>query len=144
MSDNEDSATILLSVGNNNCHDGESDTQIVPGSQRTEFDDKPSAPAKTSSSIFLFISASMAALGGLLFGYDIGIISTALPQLTSEFSLHCNQQEMVVSLMLIGALFASLVGGIIQILSKMICYWYIFFCLQAQSSIKLGAGCPLL
>jgi MFS family permease len=60
----------------------------------------------------------MAALGGLLFGYDIGIISTALPQIKTEFSLNCFQQEMVVSFMLVGALFASLVGGIFKFVTR--------------------------
>jgi len=113
MSDHEDSAIILLTVNNsNNCND-ESDTQIEQSSQnQTETNHGPQHPSsKKPSSMFLFISASMAALGGLLFGYDIGIIATALPQITKEFSLLCYQQEMVVSLMLVGALFASLVGG---------------------------------
>lgn len=69
---------------------------------------------KKGSSTFLFISASMAALGGLLFGYDIGIISAALPQVKQTFALSCAEQEAVVSLMLVGALFASLVGGMSQ------------------------------
>jgi hypothetical protein len=112
MSDHEDSAVILLTVNNsNNCND-ESDTQIEPNQNQTETNENGS---KKPSSMFLFISASMAALGGLLFGYDIGIISTALPHITKEFSLLCHQQEMVVSLMLVGALFASLVGGMYKI-----------------------------
>ena len=112
MSDNEDSAIILLPVSNNNCQDGENDSRIV-----TNQGGKNGLTTASSNSTFLYISALMAALGGLLFGYDIGIISTALPQLTTAFSLHCSQQEMVVSLMLIGALFASLVGGIYCCLS---------------------------
>lgn len=105
MSDHEESSIILLTVNNrDNCND-ESDTQIAePSHNQIETNNGP-------SSMFLFISAGVAALGGLLFGYDIGIISTALPQITNEFSLLCHQQEMVVSLMLVGALFASLVGG---------------------------------
>jgi hypothetical protein len=71
-----------------------------------------------NSNVFLFCSACMAALGGLLFGYDIGIISTALPQIKTEFSLNCFQQEMVVSFMLVGALFASLVGGIFKFVTR--------------------------
>ena len=112
MSDHEDSTIILLTVNNgNNCND-ESDTQIEQSSQnQAETNHGPHVSSKKPSSMFLFISAGMAALGGLLFGYDIGIIATALPQITKEFSLLCYQQEMVVSLMLVGALFASLVGG---------------------------------
>ena len=67
---------------------------------------------KKGSLIFLYSSAAMAALGGLLFGYDMGIISAALPHVKQAFSLSCAEEEAVVSLMLVGGLFASLVGGI--------------------------------
>ena len=49
--------------------------------------------------------------GGILFGYDIGIVSGALEQLSTQFHLSCRNQEMVVSSMLFGALCGSLVGG---------------------------------
>lgn len=109
MSDNEDS-TVLLSATAPDLHltGEERDDQLATKHNVTA---KPSTMPQGSSS-FLFVSASMAALGGLLFGYDIGIISTALPQITKEFSLTCFEQEMVVSLMLVGALFATIVGGI--------------------------------
>lgn len=50
-------------------------------------------------------------LGGLVFGYELGIISGALLQLKVEFGLSCVQQEALVSSLLIGALLASIVGG---------------------------------
>ncbi|XP_030634101.1 solute carrier family 2, facilitated glucose transporter member 10 [Chanos chanos] len=50
-------------------------------------------------------------LGGLVFGYELGIISGALLQLEAELHLGCVQQEAVVSALLIGAVFASVVGG---------------------------------
>lgn len=82
----------------------------------------------------------MAAIGGLLFGYDIGIISIALPQIKTEFSLSCFQQEMVVSLMLVGALFASLVGGILIVVLTTGSHFLFWFCLcQVPSSMQLGA-----
>jgi len=59
----------------------------------------------------LFMVGGLAVGGGILFGYDMGIISGALPQLEIYFNLSCFQQEMVVSTMLIGALFGSLIGG---------------------------------
>lgn len=50
-------------------------------------------------------------LGGLIFGYELGIISGALLQLKADFRLSCIQQEAVVSSLLIGALLASIIGG---------------------------------
>lgn len=110
MCDNEEDATVLLTAGGQESLND--DLQIASNNQQQRLSNNGPAISKPNSNVFLFCSASMAALGGLLFGYDIGIISTALPQIKVEFSLTCFQQEMVVSLMLVGALFASLVGGV--------------------------------
>lgn len=59
----------------------------------------------------LGLSSLVSTLGGLVFGYELGIISGALLQLQAEFSLSCIQQEAVVSALLVGALLASVVGG---------------------------------
>ncbi|XP_029185317.2 solute carrier family 2, facilitated glucose transporter member 12-like isoform X1 [Acropora millepora] len=63
--------------------------------------------------LYLVMAAVMAALGGVLFGYDIGIVSGAILQLRLKFELNCIKQEMVVSSMLMGAVVASLTGGFI-------------------------------
>ncbi|XP_048406337.1 solute carrier family 2, facilitated glucose transporter member 10 [Stegostoma tigrinum] len=60
----------------------------------------------------LLLSLTVALLGGLIFGYELGIISGALLQLKEVFSLSCLQQEILVSALLIGAFVASLIGGI--------------------------------
>ncbi|XP_015271217.1 PREDICTED: solute carrier family 2, facilitated glucose transporter member 12 [Gekko japonicus] len=57
------------------------------------------------------LSSTIAAVSGFLMGYELGIISGALLQLTSILALSCQQQEMVVSALLIGALLASSTGG---------------------------------
>nr|XP_056712496.1 solute carrier family 2, facilitated glucose transporter member 12 [Euleptes europaea] len=57
------------------------------------------------------LSSAIAAISGLLMGYELGIISGALLPLTSILALSCQQQEMVVSALLIGALLASLTSG---------------------------------
>lgn len=49
--------------------------------------------------------------GGVVFGYELAIISGALLQLRVDFVLSCVQQEAVVSALLFGALLASVVGG---------------------------------
>lgn len=60
---------------------------------------------------YLVTASLMASLGGVLFGYDIGIISGAILQLRDVFCLSCLDQELVISAMLIGAVVGSLVGG---------------------------------
>lgn len=59
----------------------------------------------------LVFPTAVSTLGGLVFGYELGIISGALMQLQAQFCLSCVQQEAVVSALLIGAVFASVVGG---------------------------------
>ncbi|XP_070556195.1 solute carrier family 2, facilitated glucose transporter member 10-like isoform X2 [Ptychodera flava] len=62
---------------------------------------------------YLVLASIMAAFGGILFGYDIGIISGAMLQLQTEFQLTCLNQEVVVCALLLGALIGSIVGGVI-------------------------------
>mmetsp|Transcript_35803 Transcript_35803/g.93699 ORF Transcript_35803/g.93699 Transcript_35803/m.93699 type:complete len:591 (-) Transcript_35803:42-1814(-) len=61
----------------------------------------------------LKLAASTAAIGGFLFGYDIGVISGALLQLVEEFELSDTEAEAVVSALLVGAVLASATGGYI-------------------------------
>ncbi|XP_032074710.1 solute carrier family 2, facilitated glucose transporter member 10 [Thamnophis elegans] len=60
----------------------------------------------------LLLTSAISLLGGLTFGYELGIISGALLQLQVAFHLRCIEQEVLVSALLIGALVASFVGGI--------------------------------
>ncbi|KAK2489460.1 hypothetical protein MC885_005616 [Smutsia gigantea] len=59
------------------------------------------------------LSSVTAAVSGLLVGYELGLISGALLQMRTILALTCHEQEMVVSSLLIGALLASLTGGIL-------------------------------
>ncbi|XP_068005949.1 solute carrier family 2, facilitated glucose transporter member 12 [Melanerpes formicivorus] len=68
-------------------------------------------PAAAGCGTFTFLSSAVAAVSGLLMGYELGLISGALLQMSSILALSCKQQEIVVSSLLIGALFASLSGG---------------------------------
>ncbi|ASG64116.1 MFS transporter [Kluyvera genomosp. 3] len=53
----------------------------------------------------------LAALAGLLFGLDIGVISGALPLIAKEYHLLDSQQEWIVSSMMVGAAVATLCSG---------------------------------
>ncbi|XP_061479856.1 solute carrier family 2, facilitated glucose transporter member 12 [Rhineura floridana] len=70
-------------------------------------------PAQTGFGKLTLLSSAIAAISGLMMGYELGVISGALLQLTSILVLSCRQQEIVVSALLIGALLASLTGGIL-------------------------------
>src|SRR5213595_2347342 len=60
---------------------------------------------------FVFIAALFAALGGVLFGYDTGVISGALIFIKREFGLTTVAEEIVVSGVLLGATLGAIVGG---------------------------------
>ncbi len=60
---------------------------------------------------FVYLAAGFAALGGLLFGYDTGVISGALIFIRQEFALSAIGQELAVSIVLAGATIGALSGG---------------------------------
>ncbi|KAK3512735.1 hypothetical protein QTP70_023508, partial [Hemibagrus guttatus] len=68
-------------------------------------------PLFSSGCSVVVVTAAVSTLGGLVFGYELGIISGALLQLQVQFQLSCVQQEAVVSSLLIGAILASVLGG---------------------------------
>jgi sugar porter (SP) family MFS transporter len=58
------------------------------------------------------VSAGITALGGLLFGYDTGVVSGALLFVKKDFGgLSSFQQELVTSLLLVGAAVGALTAG---------------------------------
>src|SRR3989440_3623938 len=60
---------------------------------------------------FVYVAAVFVALGGLLFGYDTGVISGALIFIKREFGLTTAAEEIVVSGVLLGATIGAIVGG---------------------------------
>lgn len=60
---------------------------------------------------FVYIAAGVAALGGLLFGYDTGVISGAELFLKGEFTLSTFELEVIVAGVLLGAAAGALSGG---------------------------------
>ncbi|OHV13832.1 sugar porter family MFS transporter [Kushneria phosphatilytica] len=59
----------------------------------------------------VYVIGAIAALAGLLFGMDIGVISGALPFIEQEFHISDQTQEIIVSSMMFGAAFGAAGGG---------------------------------
>jgi len=55
----------------------------------------------------------IAGLGGILYGFDMGIIAAALIFVRSSFGLSTQMEEVVVSVVLVGAMLGAIVGGTI-------------------------------
>ncbi|KAG8444612.1 hypothetical protein GDO86_009682 [Hymenochirus boettgeri] len=83
---------------------------LIPQEQRHN-EELHTAPRQAGCGTFIILSSVIAAVSGLLVGYELGIISGALLQLNIYLALTCQQQEIIVSSLLIGALVASLAGG---------------------------------
>ncbi|MGA2443239.1 MAG: sugar porter family MFS transporter [Tepidisphaeraceae bacterium] len=66
---------------------------------------------QTDRKHFVYLAAAISALGGMLFGYDIGVISGAILFIKKQFSLSSGMEEIVVSSVLLGCLVGALVGG---------------------------------
>ena len=62
---------------------------------------------------FVYLATAISALGGLLFGYDVGVISGAILFIKKAFSLSPGMEEIVVSSVLLGSLVGAVVGGIL-------------------------------
>jgi MFS transporter, SP family, galactose:H+ symporter len=60
---------------------------------------------------YTYLVAAIAAIGGMLFGYDIGVISGAENLLTSAFHLSSGAEEVAVAAVLIGAVIGGVIGG---------------------------------
>jgi MFS transporter, SP family, arabinose:H+ symporter len=65
----------------------------------------------TGSLLYVFIISSVAAIGGLLFGFDVGVIAGAIPFITDHFQLNAHQEGFAVSNIIIGCVIGSAVSG---------------------------------
>lgn len=66
---------------------------------------------ETSTRRYVRTVAATAALGGLLFGYDTGVMSGALLFITPEFGMTPSQEGFVTSMLLVGAAIGAMTGG---------------------------------
>ena len=60
---------------------------------------------------FVYMAAGIAAIGGLIMGYDLVVISGAILFIKQQFALSPAAEEVVVSAVVLGALIGAAVGG---------------------------------
>jgi sugar porter (SP) family MFS transporter len=84
----------------------------APHTRRPDGSGGPPATGRGSVRRHVLGAAGVTALGGLLFGYDTGVVSGALLFLKNDFGgLSSFQQELVTSLLLVGAMFGAFGAG---------------------------------
>jgi MFS transporter, SP family, galactose:H+ symporter len=76
----------------------------------------------------VWLTCAMAALAGLLFGLDIGVIAGALPFIAKDFQVNDRMQEWIVSSMMVGAALGAVLAG------------WLSFRLGRKYSLLLGAA----
>jgi len=69
------------------------------------------APEPDRITGFVLVVAAVAAVAGILFGFDTGVISGAILFINQEFSLTSVMTEVAVSAVLMGAIIGALFGG---------------------------------
>jgi sugar porter (SP) family MFS transporter len=65
------------------------------------------------NSLFIWKVSLIAGLGGILYGFDMGVIAAALLFVRSTFSLSTQMEEVVVSVVLVGSMLGAISGGIL-------------------------------
>lgn len=66
---------------------------------------------KGKTPFFVIVMAIVAATGGLLFGFDTGVISGAIPFLQKDFGIESGTIEFITTAGLVGAIFGAFFGG---------------------------------
>ncbi|MGH9696175.1 MAG: MFS transporter, partial [Bryobacteraceae bacterium] len=64
--------------------------------------------------VFLLRISFIAGLGGILYGFDVGIIAAALLFVRNTFALSTHMQEVVVSVVPAGTMVGAIAGGILS------------------------------
>jgi MFS transporter, SP family, arabinose:H+ symporter len=66
------------------------------------------------NTLYVYAISLVAAMGGLLFGFDTGVISGAIPFVTENFALNAHQEGFAVSNLLIGCILGASTAGILS------------------------------
>ena len=67
--------------------------------------------SERGSIIYVYFVSLIAAVGGLLFGFDTGVISGAIPFITEHFDLNAHQEGFAVSNVLVGCVVGASFAG---------------------------------
>jgi SP family galactose:H+ symporter-like MFS transporter len=86
-------------------------SNLIQGNRPDSSAEATTGTSRPGASSFVYVAAAISALGGLLFGYDTGVISGAVLFIRQDFSLSPTAVEFVVSCVLIGALIGAMGGG---------------------------------
>ncbi|GAH51165.1 unnamed protein product, partial [marine sediment metagenome] len=68
----------------------------------------------SGSTVYVFLVCAVAALGGLLFGYDTAVIAGTIPFLTKHFALSEAMLGWTVSSVLVGCIFGAFFAGTVS------------------------------
>src|SRR6201982_1952988 len=90
---------------------GRADVSISPYGAARSAEAPPGSDRRPATTPYITLIAAVAALGGLLFGFDTGVIAGAMLFIVPDFHLGPAQQGLVVSAVTFGALFGALLGG---------------------------------
>src|SRR4051794_1960062 len=74
----------------------------------TEADRIPQPDGAAEVTPILVLIAGISAIGGLLYGYDTGIISGALLQISDDFGIGSGMKQVVAAAILLGAVIGAL------------------------------------
>jgi sugar porter (SP) family MFS transporter len=68
---------------------------------------------KQKITFILLIAAAIAAVGGILFGFDTGVISGAILYIQQDWGLSSAQESIATSAVLVGAIIGAILGGVL-------------------------------
>ncbi|MCW4000138.1 MAG: sugar porter family MFS transporter [Candidatus Bathyarchaeota archaeon] len=72
-----------------------------------------SKPTKQKITAILIVATAIAAVGGILFGFDTGVISGAILYIVKDWSLNSAEESIATSAVLIGAILGAILGGVL-------------------------------